>query len=180
MTILAILWSNLSATDLSNMVIPPLFYPLFMHLSFAVPDIVSLISWEAVYLVATAIIGLLIAYEAWALKKNAGKLPTTFLFNISSIIETLWMVITGAFLYFGHFSTLPKVIAVAYIIYGVFGWLYSFYLLKDQDLVTHDIENIKMPAKFMDYSFSFSWVIIIASLGFLFILFEQGKISLGT
>lgn len=135
------------------------------------------VSWEAVYLVATAIIGLLIAYESVLLKKNAGKLPDSMLFNISSILETLWFMVSAVILYFANFSTLPKSVAVAYILYGIGGWIYSFYLLKDQDIDIDELDEVAMPAKYMDYSLSFSAVILPTCLAFLGFLYSQGKFA---
>lgn len=131
------------------------------------------VSWEAIYLASTAVIGCLIFYAARLLKQRQGKLPSNLLFNISSILETTWFIISGLVVYFAHFSTLPKAIAVAYIIYSIFGWLYGFYLLKDQDLdlTTTKAIDIHMPVKYMDYSLAFSLVITFCALGFLTYLY---------
>lgn len=139
------------------------------------------ISWEALYLVGTFIVGLLIAYQAILLKRNAGKMPEATSFHLSSLLETAWMLVSAAILYFANFSTLPKVIVVAYMLYGIFGWLYSFYLLKDEafDIDSFsDIENVAMPAKYMDYSLAFSCVIAPISLLFLAQLYRTGAFYL--
>lgn len=154
-------------------------------LAFGLPsDIASVFSpwlgevyWEGVYIAATFVIGVLIAYQAIVLKHNQGKLPTTVAFNLASIFETIWFMVSAGLLYFANVSLLPKVVAIAYIIYGIMGWVYSFYLLKDEDIELTDIEDMAMPAKYMDYSLSFSLVIMLTCLAFLTMLYMQGKFS---
>lgn len=134
--------------------------------------------WEGVYLVASLIVGGLIAYQALVLKRMQGKLPTTVAFNLASICETVWLMVSSIILYFVNLSLLPKVIAVAYLLYGIMGWIYSFYLLKDEDVDLIDIEDMIMPNKYMDYSLSFSLIISLSCLTFLWFLYTQGKFFL--
>lgn len=154
--------------------------PIAAGLTQGITPLFDIISWQAVYLAGTAIVGMMILYAARKLKANAGKIPHNTAFNVSSIMETVWFVISGIALYFADFTTLPKVIAVAYTLYSVFGWIYGFFLLKDQDIKptdVDDIDDVPMPAKYMDYSQSFALVIILAALAFLGYLYYQGVFS---
>lgn len=154
--------------------------PLFA-LSSTITARLNSVSWEALYLIGTFIVGLLIAYQAILLKRNDGKMPDVPSFHLSSLLETAWMLVSALLLYFANFSTLPKVIVVAYMLYGIFGWLYSFYLLKDEafDIDSFaDIENVAMPTQYMDYSLAFAYVIMPISLLFLAQLYRTGVFSL--
>lgn len=152
--------------------------PLFaLPLSDTTKAQLATVSWEAVFLVGTAVLGLLITYQAMALKRHDGKLPETSLFSIASLTETIWSMVAAGVLYWGNFATLPKVIAVAYVLYAIFGWGYSFYLLKDEDLDIDNIDDIQMPAKYMDYTLAFAIVITLSSVAFLAQLWFMGRIA---
>ena len=135
-------------------------------------------NWQAMYLGGTLIVGALIAYESIVLKKNAGKLPESTLFSISSILETAWLLVSTAAIYYGHFIGLSKVVPMAYIIYSIFGWLYGFYLLRGQAQTIEEVEDKTMPTKYMDYSLSFSLVIMITSIAVFMDMLRQGMIVL--
>ncbi|MFW2177081.1 MULTISPECIES: hypothetical protein [unclassified Moraxella] len=135
-------------------------------------------SWQALYVAGTVIVGLFISYESLLLKRYQGKMPDSSLFHFSSMLETVWSIVSIAVLYFADFSPLFKVVPVAYILYSLFGWLYGFYLLKDTDIDIDDIENIQMPSKYMDYSLSFSMVIILTSLSILTKSYLSGEFLL--
>lgn len=153
------------------------FIPSFIYL----PNQFANVSWQAMYLIGTTIVGILILYEAIILKRYQGKLPNKFLFNVSSILETAWFFVSITALYYAKFATLVKVVPVAYTIYSVFGWFYTFYLLKDQFAdaqSTDDIDEVIVPPAYVNYSLSFSLVIIATSLCFLLGLLYYGKIVL--
>lgn len=135
------------------------------------------LNWQAVYLVGTLIIALLIAYESIVLKRNFGKLPQSTLFSISSILETVWLLVSVAAVYYGKFSPIAKVVPIAYILYSIFGWLYGFYLLKDQAADIKDVDEMSMPIKYMDYSLSFSLVITLTSLAIFINMVVTGIIA---
>lgn len=134
------------------------------------------VNWQAVYLLGTLIVAMLIAYESIVLKKNFGKLPQSTLFSISSILETVWLLVSVAAVYYGHFSPIAKVVPIAYLIYSVFGWIYGFYLLKDQATDIKDVDEMSMPVKYMDYSLSFSLVITITTIAIVINMLVKGII----
>ena len=68
------------------------------------------LNWQAIYLVGTLIVALLIAYESIVLKKNLGKLPQSTLFSVSSILETVWLMVSVVAVYYGGFSSIAKVV----------------------------------------------------------------------
>ena len=135
------------------------------------------LNWQAIYLVGTLIVALLIAYESIVLKKNLGKLPQSTLFSVSSILETVWLMVSVVAIYYGGFSSIAKVVPFAYILYSIFGWIYGFYLLKDQADNIKDVDDMSMPIKYMDYSLSFSLVITVTSIAIFINMLMNGVIA---
>ena len=135
------------------------------------------LNWQAIYLVGTLIVALLIAYESIVLKKNLGKLPQSTLFSVSSILETVWLMVSVVAVYYGGFSSIAKVVPFAYILYSIFGWIYGFYLLKDQAGDIKDVDDMSMPIKYMDYSLSFSLVITVTSIAIFINMLMNGVIA---
>lgn len=169
-------WQLSTATFLNSFTafttLPALANPLF-----GLSSSDYILNWQAVFLVGTLIVALLIAYESIVLKKNLGRLPQSTLFSISSILETVWLLVSVAAVYYGHFSPIVKVVPIAYIIYSIFGWIYGFYLLKDQATEIKDVDNMSMPIKYMDYSLSFSLVITLTSLAIFINMIVNGVIA---
>ena len=133
------------------------------------------ISWPALYMTMTLIIGALICYEALTLRKNAGILPNTYLFKFSSILESVWVAISIAAIYFGHFNGLMKVIPVFYILYSIFGWFYGIYILKKEASSIKNVEELAIPVKYLNYSLSFSWVLMLTCIALLIQQFYVGN-----
>jgi len=131
------------------------------------------LNWQAIYLVGTLIVALLIAYESIVLKKNLGKLPQSTLFSVSSILETVWLMVSVVAVYYGAFSSIAKVVPFAYILYRIYG----FYLLKDQAGDIKDVNDMSMPIKYMDYSLSFSLVITVTSIAIFIHMLMNGVIA---
>ena len=65
----------------------------------------------------------------------------------------------------------------AYILYSIFGWIYGFYLLKDQADNIKDVDDMSMPIKYMDYSLSFSLVITVTSIAIFINMLMNGVIA---
>lgn len=147
------------------------------------PNIFSLLnsnsmSWPALYITGTLIIAALICYESISLKRHHGKLPATKLLQIASILEIVWLPISAAVLYYGNLLPVIKTIPVAYIGYSIFGWLYGFYLLKEEDLDVDNVEDIEMPMQYMDYTLAFAIVMMLTCLAFLGYLWFLGEFQL--
>lgn len=169
-------WDVMVATPVATTALP-----MAVGMSQTWASLVTSVSGEALYLVGTAVVGIMIFYAAKQLKANQGKIPKNTAFNVSSIMETVWLVVSSVAWYFGEFNSLAKVVAFAYVLYSVFGWLYGFYLLKDQDIKpsdVDDIDNVAMPTKYMDYSQAFAMVIIMVSLVCFGYLYYLGNFSL--
>ena len=79
--------------------------------------------------------------------------------------------------YYGGFSSIAKVVPFAYILYSIFGWIYGFYLLKDQAGDIKDVDDMSMPIKYMDYSLSFSLVITVTSIAIFINMLMNGVIA---
>ena len=79
--------------------------------------------------------------------------------------------------YYGEFISIAKVVPFAYILYSIFGWIYGFYLLKDQAGDIKDVDDMSMPIKYMDYSLSFSLVITVTSIAIFINMLMNGVIA---
>ena len=70
---------------------------------------------------------------------------------------------------------LQKLSLLFFIIYNVFGWGYSVYLLKDEidEASLDDLENLIIPKPYIDYSMAFGVVSTVAIGATLFYLYTQ-------
>lgn len=107
------------------------------------------------YVVASLIIAILIWTESILLAKNQGKLPSTALFSVISVLTSSWLVVSGVALYFLDFHGVMMSVPVVYGIYSVMGWIYGARLIDD---VPDDPKDFVVPAKYLTYSKSFALV----------------------
>lgn len=137
----------------------------------------KLISWEAVYLIGTVITGLFIGHNTLVIKKNEGKSPETLMMGIGSLLEGLWLLVSGLVLYYANFLPIVNAVPTAYILYAVFGWAYGFYLLKDQADTIYNVEDIVMPQAYLNYSLAFILVIMPTAIVMLIGLWHRGYMT---
>ncbi len=109
------------------------------------------------YIVCSAVVAVLIWIEGEMLKRNAGKLPKSKLFQISSLLDTAWFFISVVMLYVIDLTPLAVAVPAAYGIYTVFGWVYGTRLLKRRGL-PDSAEDLIVPPKYIAYSQSFALI----------------------
>ena len=109
------------------------------------------------YIVSSAVVAVLIWIEGEMLKRNAGKLPKSSLFQISSLLDTAWFFISVVMLYVIDLTPLAVAVPAAYGIYTVFGWIYGTRLLKLRGL-PDSAEDLIVPPKYIAYSQSFALI----------------------
>ena len=109
------------------------------------------------YVVCSAVVAVLIWIEGDMLKRSAGKLPKSLLFQISSLLDTAWFFISVMMIYIIDLTPLAVTIPAAYGIYTVFGWIYGTRLLKLRGL-PDSAEDLVVPSKYIAYSQSFALI----------------------
>ena len=138
----------------------------------------KLVSWETVYLIGTITTGWFIGQNALFIKRHDGKAPDTLMLGIGSLLEGVWLLVSGLVLYYANFLPMINAIPAAYILYSVFGWLYGFYLLKDQVNTSHDVEDITLPPAYLSYSLAFAFTIVPTAIILLIGLWLMGLVTL--
>ena len=98
--------------------------------------------------------------------------------GIGSLLEGVWLLVSGLVLYYANFLPMINAIPAAYILYSVFGWLYGFYLLKDQVNTSHDVEDITLPPAYLSYSLAFAFTIVPTAIILLIRLWQMGLVTL--
>ncbi|AKG17517.1 hypothetical protein [Moraxella bovoculi] len=114
------------------------------------------LSFERIYILASAMIAVLIWIEASWMLKNAGKLPQSALFAWISLMTTAWLVVSGLALFFLDFNGLSMSVPVAYGIYSLMGWIYGARLISTKDI--DDPKDIILPANYLNFCRSFALV----------------------
>lgn len=114
------------------------------------------LSFERIYILASAMIAVLIWIEASWMLKNAGKLPQSALFAWISLMTTAWLVVSGLALFFLDFNGLSMSVPVAYGIYSLMGWIYGARLISTKDI--EDPKDIILPANYLNFCRSFALV----------------------
>lgn len=90
-----------------------------------------------------------------ALKKTEGKLPKSKFFQVSSVVDTLWLFVSIAVVYLLDFKSIEMTVPVAYWIYALSGWVYGSRLLKRSGLPASP-EELIIPKPYIAFSQSFS------------------------
>lgn len=139
-------------------------------------DSLKLVSWETVYLVGTVVAGLFIGQNAYVIKQHKGKAPETWMMGLGSLMEGLWLLVSGLVLYYANFLPMINAIPTAYVLYSVFGWAYGFYLLQDQTDTIFDVEDIIMPDAYLNYSMAFAVVIVPTTIILMIGLWQMGYV----
>lgn len=115
---------------------------------------------QMVYVIGSAVVAVLIWIEAAMLKKNAGKLPKSALFQLSSVLDTAWFFVSIAALYLIDFMPIALSIPAAYGVYTMFGWIYGSRLLRKKG-IPDSPKDLIVPSKYIDYSQSFAVVFFL-------------------
>lgn len=141
-------------------------FTLLAQISLMIPFEFSQMNWIEIYLALSLPVAGLVAYESVVLYKNKGKLAEDSWIQIISLLDLVWLVVSGFALYYLDLNLFEKVVPSLFIIYNVFGWGYSTYLLKDQlDMDNIDkISDITIPKAYIDYSMSFALLTILLIL----------------
>lgn len=138
------------------------------------------IDWQTTYLLFSLIVFILVIYESIILYQKQGKIDEDSWVQSITLLDLVWLLVSAVALYYVDFHPLAKIIPVLFIIYNVFGWGYSTYLLKDQLDVDKidDIKNIIIPKKYIDYSMSFGIISSITTLAVFYYLYQHQLLAI--
>lgn len=96
--------------------------------------------------------------------------------GIGSLLEGVWLLVSGLVLYYANFIPVVKAIPTAYLLYSGFGWAYGFYLLRDQADLIRDVEDITMPDAYLNYSLAFALIIVPTAIVLIIDLWQRGYV----
>ncbi|MFA9486179.1 MULTISPECIES: hypothetical protein [unclassified Moraxella] len=117
-----------------------------------------LVSFEQMFVMASAVVAVLVWIESsWTLK-NAGKLPEVSAFAIISLISSAWFAASGLALFFLELDNLQMSVAAVYGLHCVAGWFYSAKLISATDI--DDPRDLVIPEKYLNFSRSFALVFL--------------------
>lgn len=109
----------------------------------------------SIYIALSAGVAMLIWMEGQILKKTEGKLPKSKFFQMSSLIDTLWLFVSIAVAYGLDFKSIEMAVPIAYCIYAISGWVYGSRLLKRSGLPASP-EELVIPKPYIAFSQSFA------------------------
>ncbi len=112
---------------------------------------------QFVYIAFSAVVAVLIWVEGEMLKRTAGKLPKSLLFQFSSLLDTSWFFISVVMMYVIDLTPLAATVPAAYGLYTIFGWVYGTRLLKRRG-IPDSPKDLVIPPKYIAYSQSFSLI----------------------
>lgn len=110
---------------------------------------------SSIYIALSAVVALLIWTEGQMLKKTAGKLPKSKFFQVSSLIDTLWALVSIAVVYGLEFKSIEMAVPVAYWIYTLAGWVYGSRLMRRKGMPKTP-EDLVIPKPYIAFSQSFA------------------------
>lgn len=127
----------------------------------------------SIYIALSAGVAMLIWIEGQMLKRTEGKLPKSKFFQVSSLIDTFWLFVSIAVVYWLDFKSIEMAVPVAYWIYTISGWVYGSRLLKKSGLPDSP-EDLVIPKPYIAFSQSFAAAFFALCV---FVLFFSKQIS---
>ncbi len=112
---------------------------------------------ETLYIVFSELVAVIIWFEGITLRRTQGEMPSSTLFHIGSLIDTLWFFVSLGCMYYLEFQSIAMVVPIAYAIYKVFGLFYGTSLLSEQG-IPDTPEDLIIPMKLVDYTQSFALI----------------------
>ncbi|WP_394260898.1 hypothetical protein [Moraxella boevrei] len=137
------------------------------------------IDWQATYLLGSLVMAVLVIYEAINLYGSAGRLSEDSWVHLVSLLDVVWLIVSAVALYYVNFERFAMIIPTIFIVYNLFGWGYSMYLLKDDvdAMNIETLEDIVVPKPYIDYSMAFG-VVALTALGALVVyLLSKGLLA---
>ncbi len=115
---------------------------------------------EVIYVALSLVVAVIIWFEGQTLKATDGKMPTSTLFHIGSLIDTLWFFVSLVCLYYLSFQSIALCVPIAYVVYTLFGWFYGTTLITENG-IPDSAEDLVIPMRYVAYNQSFSLIFFI-------------------
>lgn len=110
---------------------------------------------QMIYVLCSALVAILIFTEGQYLKKTEGRLPESKFFHISSVIDTLWVFVSIAAMYWMGLESIQMAVPVAYCVYTLSGWVYGSRLLRREGMPKSP-DKLVIPKSYISFSQSFA------------------------
>ncbi len=123
---------------------------------------------ETIYIALSAIIAVIIFFEGQTLKATEGKVPSSTLFHIGSLIDTLWLLVSVVCFSYLTFQSVQVCVPVAYGIYKLFGIFHGVKLIK-ADGIPDDPDDLVIPPRMIAYDQSFAIIFFALCVFVLFV-----------
>lgn len=123
---------------------------------------------ETLFLCGAVIAGGVILVEAYILNVRGGEFQNSPALSALSFLEFIWLAICALALFaLDTLNPIERIVAAIFILHNVFGWVYNMRQFKKAGVIEKikqgDEDNIVLPKKSIDYSFSFALVYIALS-----------------
>lgn len=118
------------------------------------------INAQTIYVLCSTVVAVLIWIEGQMLIKNQGKLPETTFFHVCSVVDTLWLVVSVAAIYWLDLQSIQMAVPAAYIIYAIAGWIYGTVLLRRSGGMPETPEDLVIPRVYVSFSQSFALIFL--------------------
>lgn len=126
-------------------------------------------SFEISYLMMSVLVAIMMLFESRILKKTGGKFLGNRTLSVISLLEFAWLIFSGIAIFKLALPAWTIAVPLVYVIYNLTAWAYGMYLFRKAGLLDKiaeddDADNIAIPQKYLDFSFSFTVVFLVLSV----------------
>lgn len=126
---------------------------------------------EFFYVIASMVVAVGIILQGWFLNKTNGKMPENNLFYVCSLLEMVWILISGLSLYFLEFDNLAICVPVGYLVYGFLSFFYGAKTINSETLPS-SLDDIAISQQYISFCQSFAVVFLGLCAGVLYFSFN--------
>lgn len=124
---------------------------------------------EVSYLVISVLVAIMMLVESRILKKTGGIFLGNTVLSVISLLEFLWLIVSGLAIFQLDLPTWTITVPLVYAMYNLSAWVYGMYLFKREGILDkiaedEDTDDIAIPKKYRDFSFSFAVVFFMLSI----------------
>lgn len=117
------------------------------------------ISFEMTYIAASAVVAVGIFIQSIMLRRHQGKMPSSPTFRFLSLMDSVWVLVSAAALYFLDFDHLAISVPVVYGIYTLLGFFYAAKTIKGEHSdIPETPEDIVFDVRYLNFCQSFALV----------------------
>lgn len=115
------------------------------------------ISFEMTYIAASAVVAVGIFVQIVMLRYNKGKMPSSGVFHLLSLLDSLWVLVSAGALYFLDFDRLAISVPVVYGIYTLLGfWFAARTITGTRGDIPSSPDDIVFDVRYLNFCQSFA------------------------